>query len=166
MFPFAFSVMWLYYSVKRANTTVRELKLLEGHEQLKVTTFTLWGSSQERVVGVEQVSPVFTESNDPLPTNNLITSAQLAAMNALFSNKRVSFLDIYKLTSKGRWGRRTRYSIDYKSVTSPLLFQALWNFAVYASANTFDERDQDVASRFHNSADTAPVNEDAPKLQR
>jgi hypothetical protein len=164
MFPFAFSLMWLFYSMKRANSTIRELKLLEGHEKLKVRTFSLWGGSKEREILVEQVSPVFVESNEPLPTNSGVSNKQIQAMGAIFSNKRVHFLDIYKPNSKGGWGSSTRYSIDYKSVENPLQLQALWNFAVYASANTFE--DTDVASKFQNSADTDPEKKDAPKIQR
>lgn len=129
-FPLAFSMLWVFYSMKRAETTVTQLELLEGHQQLRIQSFSFFGGIKNTIVDRLKVSPVFVESKETLELPPHLTTAgkqrtpqDMQLLGSLLSEHRIGFLDVLE----GK--KRVRYSIDYKTLTNVELLPRLSQFA-------------------------------------
>jgi hypothetical protein len=46
VFPASFSILWFFYSWKKANRTIYSVKLLEGHQKVEFTPYSFWGTQK------------------------------------------------------------------------------------------------------------------------
>jgi hypothetical protein len=134
-YPVAFSLMWIYYSHRKATGTVTALEMLPGHRQLRIETFDFFGRRKSQVVDRLMVAPVFVDASttdlkelpDHLSPNaaNPRSPQDMQILAALLSNHRIGGIEVYSDFKK----RPTRYDVDIKSMTSPALILKLNQFA-------------------------------------
>lgn len=137
LYPVAFSLMWVWYSYRKATRTVTALELLPGHRSLRIQTFSFFGFKTHQTVDRMQVAPVFVDASEtPLeqlpqhltaqqPHNAPRSAQDMQILAALVSQHRIGGLDVYRTPSQ----RPVRFDLDLTSVTQPDLILKLNQFA-------------------------------------
>eukprot|EP01122_Echinamoeba_exundans_P009203 TRINITY_DN3197_c0_g1_i1.p1 TRINITY_DN3197_c0_g1~~TRINITY_DN3197_c0_g1_i1.p1 ORF type:complete len:279 (+),score=35.41 TRINITY_DN3197_c0_g1_i1:1119-1955(+) len=135
LYPVAFSLMWIWYSHRKATGTVTALELIAGHRQLRIETFDFFGRKKSQIVDRLMVAPVFVDASTTdlkeLPEHLSPNSANpkspqdMQILAALLSNHRIGGIEVYSDLKK----RPARYDVDIKSMTSPDLILKLNQFA-------------------------------------
>lgn len=134
LYPVAFSLMYLWYSHRRATSSLTAVELQTGHRELRLETYDFFGRKRSRIVSRMLVAPIFVDASTTdlkeLPAHltantNRQSTQDMQILAALMSEHRVGGLEVH---SNGRKGVK-RLDIDIKALTDPALILKLNQFA-------------------------------------
>jgi hypothetical protein len=115
LFPLSFSILWLLYSIKKANMTIRRIRMLEGSEPkfVEIVTYTMWGGSRVRVVPRAMINPILDDNTSKTQQFIEIYQPSVLQKSNSTQNQTVNNGPIPSSNTSSHWVVK-RYIVDLK----------------------------------------------------